>query len=192
MSNRLRLSTTRRVVELVTTRREIQVDDVVELIIGELHDKRDQPSRSDIPHRPARIDIIQTGPEEPLAGWMRELPTPLEASIPRPTRIAKPRPQQTPCPTFMDELKRVTTPHSFKSRFNTPGHVPDMRFLVIVPTPKSTDTEAKWEPEPSDVTFYYFWTIQPILDFTTLGDLPIKSSYLYRYFHICIDILHFS
>ena len=40
--------------------------------------------------------------------------------------------------------------------------------------------------------FNYFWTIQPILDFTTLRDLLMKSSYLYRHFHICIDILHFS
>ena len=37
----------RRVAELVTTRREIEVDNVVEHIIGELHDKCDQPSRSE-------------------------------------------------------------------------------------------------------------------------------------------------
>ena len=52
--------------------------------------------------------------------------------------------------------------------------------------------EAHKDAKHLDATFNYFWTIQPILDFTTSGDLLMKSSYLYRYFHICIDTLHFS
>ena len=101
------------------------------------------------PLRPAWIDVVQTGQEEPTAERKRELPTPPEVSTPEPVTIIMPRPLKTPRPTFIGEPERVTTLHQFKSPFKTPRTIPSRRFLVLVPTPKSTDLDTRQEPEPS-------------------------------------------
>ena len=93
--------------------------------------------------------MVQTRPEEPTAEQMQKLPTPPEASTPKPAKIIMPSPQQTPRPTFTGKLERVTTPHQFKSPFKTPSTIPSGRFPIIVPTPKSTGLETRWEPKPS-------------------------------------------
>ena len=40
------------------------------------------------PTRPARIDVVQTRPEEPMAEWMRELPTPPSGLTPESISLA--------------------------------------------------------------------------------------------------------
>ena len=54
----------RRVAKAVTTRREIQVDDMVEHLLEEIQVGRDQPSRLETPYQLARIDVVQTRLEE--------------------------------------------------------------------------------------------------------------------------------
>ena len=140
----------RQVVEAATTRREIPFNTIVEEVVRELEEEQSQPNRVETPQRPARIDVVQTRPEEPTVERMRVLPTPLEVSIPEPVTIITPRPLQTPCPTFIGELKRITSPHQFKSPFKTLGTVPSRRFLVLVRTPKSTGPDTRQEPKPSN------------------------------------------
>ena len=49
---------------------------------------------------PARIDRVQTGPEEPSAERMRELQTPPSGPTPEPIAVATPRPLV--CPSFLN------------------------------------------------------------------------------------------
>ena len=139
----------KRVAEPIMIRREVPVNTVVEEVVRELEEERSQANKVEILQRPARIDVIQTRPEEPIAERMWELPTPLEVSTPEPLAIFTPKPLQTPRPTFIGELERVTTPHQFKSPFKTPSNVPSRRFPFLVPTPKSTGLDTRRELEPS-------------------------------------------
>ena len=139
----------RRVAEAATTRREILVNIIVEEVVKELEEEQSQPNRVETPQRPAQIDMVQIGLEEPIAEQMRELPTPLEVSTPEPVTIITPRPLQTSSPTFIGELERVTTPHQFKSPFKTLGTVLSGRFPVLVPTSESTGLDTRQESEPS-------------------------------------------
>ena len=86
----------------------------------------------EIPQPLARIDVVQTGPEEPTTELMRELPTPAEGSTLEPVTFFTPRPLTSLCPSFISELERIT-----KSPFKTPGTVPSGRLSVLIPTPKA-------------------------------------------------------
>ena len=133
----------------MATRREVLVNTIVEEVVRELEEERSLPSRVETAQQSARIDVIQIGSEEPTAERMRELPTPPKDSILELVAIIMLRPLQTPRPTFIGELERVTTPHQFKSPFKTLSNVPSGRFPILVPTPKNTGPNTRQEPEPS-------------------------------------------
>ena len=97
--------------EPATTKREVPVNTVIEEVVRELEEEQSQANRVETPQRPAWIDVIQTGPEEPTAERMQELPTPPEGSTLEPIAFLTPRPLQTLRPTFIGELERVTTLH---------------------------------------------------------------------------------
>ena len=142
----------RRVAQLITTRREILVGNMVERVIEELEGERNQPSRSETPHQLARIDIVQIGPEEEPAEQIRELPTPPEASTPEPTTMARPMPRflQTPIPTFISKLERATTPQTLQSPFKMPWSILVRKFPInLVQSGGSSGPEVRQEPELS-------------------------------------------
>ena len=93
----------------------------------------------------ARIDTIQTGPIEPTAERMRELPTPPSGPTPEPISVATPR--SLTRSSFLNQLETVT-----KTPFKTLGPGLVFRLLVSTPTPVSTDTDTQGEPEVSGST----------------------------------------
>ena len=72
----------RRVAELAATQGKVSVNTIVEEVVRELDEKRSQANMVETSQQPARIDVVQTGPEEPTAERMWELPTPPEGSTP--------------------------------------------------------------------------------------------------------------
>ena len=66
------------------------------------------------PTRPARIDVVQTGPEEPMAERMRELPTP--PSDPTPKSISLATPVSLVRPSFLKQMETI-----MKTPFKTLG-----------------------------------------------------------------------
>ena len=120
-------------------------------MIEEFKKGHDKPHQSKTPHQPAWIDVVQTRQEEELVERMRELPTQLEASTPKPTMMARPllRLLQMPIPTFINELERITTPQKLQSLFKTPRSIPVRRFPINLIQPGGSGPEAKQEPEPS-------------------------------------------
>ena len=115
-------------------------------MVRELDEERSQAHRVETPQRLAWIDVVQIGPEEPIAEWMRELPTPPEGSTPQLVTFFTPRPLTSLRPSFISELKRIT-----RSPFKTLGTVPSGRLPVLIPTPKSTSPNTRYEPEPSNI-----------------------------------------
>ena len=45
-------------------------------MVRKLEEEERQAFETSMPVSPTRINTVQTGPEEPTAEWMRELPTP--------------------------------------------------------------------------------------------------------------------
>ena len=91
--------------------REVLVNTVVGEVIRKLEEEREA---FDImtPTSSARIDTMQTGPEEPMAERMRELPTPPSGPTPEPISLATPG--SLVRPSFLSQLETITgTP--FKS-----------------------------------------------------------------------------
>ena len=71
----------------VTIMREIQVDDMAKGLLEEIQVQRDQLSQLEIPQQPARIDMVQIGPNEQPAKQRRELLTPPETSTLEPATV---------------------------------------------------------------------------------------------------------
>ena len=94
---------------------------------------------------PARIDTVQTGPEEPAAERMHELQTPPSGPTPKP--IAVPTPRPLVCPSFLSQLKTIV-----KTPFKTPGPGPVFRLPISTPTPVSIGTDTQGELEVSGST----------------------------------------
>ena len=70
--------------------REVLVESIVGEVVREL--EKEAKASLDILTRtpPARIDVVQTGPEEQMAERMRELPTPPPSPTPEPISLATP------------------------------------------------------------------------------------------------------
>ena len=111
--------------------REVPVNTIVADVVRELEVEQSQAYGVDTTPQPARIDTMQRGLEEPVAEWMRELPTPLSRPTFEPILIVTPRPLVRP--SFLSQLERIT-----KSPFKTPGPIPTLRLPVSSPTPAST------------------------------------------------------
>ena len=122
--------------------REVLVNTMVDEVVRELEEEERQAFETMMLAPPARIDTIQTGPEEPTAERMRELPTPSSGPSSESISVATPRPLLRP--SFLSQLETIT-----KTPFKTPGRGPMFRLLVSTPTPVSTDTDTQGKPEVS-------------------------------------------
>ena len=119
---------------------------LVESIVGEVVKELEEKARASLniltPTPPARIDVVQTGPEEQMAERMRELPTPPPGPTPEPISLATPL--SLVRPSFLKQLETVT-----KTPFKTPGQEPVFRLPVASPTTVSIDTDTQGDPEVS-------------------------------------------
>ena len=132
----------RRIAEPVVAHKEVPVNTIVEEVVRELAEEQSHTHRVETPQRPARIDVVQTGPEEVPADRMRELPMPPTGSTPEPITFFMPRLQLHP--SFISELERIT-----RSPFKTPGTISSGRLPVLILTPESTGPDTRDELEPS-------------------------------------------
>ena len=96
--------------------KEVLVNTVVDEVVRELEEEERQAFETSMPMPPARIDTVQTGPEEPMAERMRELPTSPSGPTPEPIVVATPRPLLRP--SFMSQLEKIT-----QTPFRTPGPI---------------------------------------------------------------------
>ena len=114
--------------------REVLVESGVGKVIGEL--EKEEGASLDVltPTPPARIDVMQTGPEEQMAEQMRELPAPPSGPTPEPISLATPGPWV--CPSFLKQLETIV-----KTPFKTPGQGPSFQLPVSSPTPASIGTD---------------------------------------------------
>ena len=131
----------RRVAELAVTHKEVLVNAIVEEVVRELDEEQSHTHRVETPQRPARIDVVQIGPEEISAERMRELPTPPTGSTLEPITFFTSRPQLHP--SFISEFERIT-----RSLFKTTRTIPSGRLPVLIPTPESTGPDTRDELEP--------------------------------------------
>ena len=123
--------------------REVLVESGVGKVIRELEEEEEASLNVLMPMPPARIDVVQTGPEEQMAERMRELPTPLPSPTPEPISLATPGPWVRP--SFLEQLETIV-----KTLFKTPGQGPSFRLPISSPTPASVDTDTQETPEVSD------------------------------------------
>ena len=70
--------------------REVLVESIVGKVVRELEEEERASLDILTPTPPARIDVVQTGPEEQMAERMRELPTPPPGPTPEPISLATP------------------------------------------------------------------------------------------------------
>ena len=104
---------------------------LVESIVGEVVRQLEEEERAALdvltPTPPARIDIVQTGPEEQEAERMRELLTPPSGPTPEPISLATP--MSLLHPSFLKQLETIA-----KTPFKTPGQGPIFRLPAVSPT----------------------------------------------------------
>ena len=132
----------RHAAELAIAPREVPVNTIVEEVVKELEGERSQAHRMEATLQPARIDMMQTGPEEPIAKRMKELPTPPTGSTPKPISFVTPRPLVRP--SFISELERI-----IQSPFKTPGTISTIRLPISTLTLVSTGPDTQDEPKAS-------------------------------------------
>ena len=94
--------------------REVLVESVIGKVIMELEEEERTALDILTPTPPARIDVVQTGPEEQMAERMRELPTPPSGPTPEPISLSTP--VSLVRPSFLKQLKTIV-----KTPFKTPG-----------------------------------------------------------------------
>ena len=123
--------------------KEVLVDALVDEVVRELEEEAKAAFNVVTPAPAARIDTIQTGPEEPMAERMRELPTPPSSPTPEPISLATPG--SLVRPSFLKQLETIT-----KTPFKTPGPGPMFRLPVSSPTPVSVNTDTQGDPEVSN------------------------------------------
>ena len=85
---------------------EVLVNQVVDEVVRELEKEERQVFETSTSASPARIDTVQTGPEEPTAEQMQELPTPPYGPTSEPIAVATPRPLVHP--SFLSQLEKIT------------------------------------------------------------------------------------
>ena len=122
--------------------REVLVDTLVGEVVRELEEEARATFNVVTPASTAQIDTIQTGPEEPMAERMRELPTPPSGPTPEPISLATPA--SLVRPSFLKQLETIT-----KTPFKTPGLGPMSQLPVSTPTPLSTGMDTQGDPEVS-------------------------------------------
>ena len=122
--------------------REVLVNTMVGKVVRELEEEERAAFDILTPTPPAWIDTVQTGPEEPMAERMRELPTPPSGPTPEPISLATPG--SLVRPSFFKQLETIT-----KTPFKTPGPGPMFQLPVSTPIPLSTGTDIHGNPEVS-------------------------------------------
>ena len=119
---------------------------LVESIVGEVVRELEEEARASLdiltPTPPTRIDVVQTGPEEQMAEWMRELPTPPPGPTPEPISLATPL--SLVRPSFLKQLETIV-----KTSFKVPEQGPSFRLPISSPTPVSVGTDTHDTPEVS-------------------------------------------
>ena len=118
--------------------REVLVDTLVGEVVKELEEEGRAAFNIMTPMPPARIDTIQTGPEEPMAKRMRELPTPPSGPTPEPISLATPT--SLVRPSFLKQLEMITKTLGPGSMFRLP---------VSSPTAVSIGTDTQGNPKIS-------------------------------------------
>ena len=119
---------------------------LVESIVGEVVKELEEEERASLdiltPTPPARIDVVQTRPEEQMEERMRELPTPPPGPTSEPISLATPR--SLVHPSFLKQLETIV-----EIPFKTLGQGPSFRLPVSSPTPVSVGTDTQGTPEAS-------------------------------------------
>ena len=123
--------------------REVVVEPIVGEVVREIEALRQEASYDILtPTPPARIDIVQKGPEEQMAERMRELPTPPSGLTPEPISLGTPGPWMRP--SFLKQLETVV-----KTPFKVPEQGPSFRIPVSSPTALSIGTDTQGDLEVS-------------------------------------------
>ena len=122
--------------------REVVVESIVGEVIRELEEEEGASLNILTSTPPARIDVVQTGPEEQMAKRMWELPTPPSGPTLEPISLATP--VSLVRPSFLKQLETLV-----KIPFNTPGQEPVFRLPVASPTAVSISTDTQGDPEVS-------------------------------------------
>ena len=122
--------------------REVVVESIVGEEVREIEEEEGASHDILTPTPLARIDIVQTGPEEQMAERMRELPTPPPGPTPEPISLDTPGPWVRP--SFLKQLETVV-----KTPFKVPEQGPNFRLPVSSPTALSIGTDIQGDPEVS-------------------------------------------
>ena len=122
--------------------REVLVESIVGEVVRELEEEERAGLNILTPTPPARIDVVQTGPEEQEVEWMRELPTPPLGPTPEPISLATP--MSLLRPSFLKQLETIA-----KTPFKTPGQGPVFWLLAASPTTVSIGTDTQGDLEVS-------------------------------------------
>ena len=116
---------------------------LVKSIVGEVVKELEEEARASLdiltPTPPARIDVVQTGPEEQMAERMRKLPTPPPGPTPEPISLATPL--SLVRPSFLKQLETIV-----KTPFKIPEQGPSFQLPVSSPTPVSVGTDTHDRP----------------------------------------------
>ena len=120
--------------------REVLVESIVGEVVRELEEEERASLDILTPTPLARIDVVQTRPEEQMAERMKELPTPPLGPTPEPISLATP--MSLLRPSFLKQLETIT-----KTPFKTPGQEPVFRLPVASPTAVSIGTDTQGNPE---------------------------------------------
>ena len=122
--------------------RKMVVESIVGEVIRELEEE-EGASLNILTSTPlARIDVVQTGPEEQMAERMRELPTPPPGPTLEPISLATP--VSLVRSSFLKQPETLV-----KTPFKTPGQEPIFRLPVASPTAVSIGTDTQGNPEIS-------------------------------------------
>ena len=122
--------------------REMVVESIIGEEVREIEEEEGASHNILTPTPPARIDVVQTRPEEQMAERMRELPTPPSGPTPEPISIGTPGPWVRP--SFLKQLETIV-----KTPFKVPEQGPSFRLLVSSPTTLSIGTDTQGDPEVS-------------------------------------------
>ena len=122
--------------------REVVVKSIVGEVIRELEEEEGASLDILTSTPPARIDVVQTRPEEQMAERMRELPTP--PSGPTPESISLATLVSLVRPSFLKQLETLV-----KTPFKTPSQEPVFRLPIVSPTAVSINTDTQGDPEVS-------------------------------------------
>ena len=122
--------------------REMVVESIVGEVIRELEEEEGASLNILTSTPPARIDVVQTGPEEQMVERMRELPTPPSGPTPEPISLATP--VSLVRPSFLKQLETFV-----KTPFKIPRQEPLFRLPVASPTDMCICTDTQGDPEVS-------------------------------------------